>query len=774
MSSNLVIVESPTKAKTISRFLDKNYTVIASMGHIRDLPKSKIGIDPANNFEPTYTIPVDKKKVVSQIKDCLKSAQTLWIATDEDREGEAIGWHLLQALDVKPNTIPVKRIVFHEITEKAILDAIQHPRDINMFLVDAQQARRVLDRLVGYELSPLLWKKVRYGLSAGRVQSVAVRLVVEKEREISSFKPEEFWTIIGKFETPRKEILETALTHVFSGDSSQENRPLIISNETDAKNILTELDGGAYKISNIEQKDSIRTPPAPFTTSTLQQEASRKLGFPVKKTMVVAQQLYEGVEVFGKSTGLITYMRTDSTNLAASAISQAKEIIAKEFGEQYTISSPRIYKTKKHIQEAHEAIRPVDLSIAPSSVKAVLTRDQFKLYDLIWKRMLACQMADAVMNQVVVSVIGEKSGMAGAGAGAKLPYIFTAKGQTIKFAGFLMAYTEGSDNPEEELEKQEKLLPVVAQDETVLAREFIPNQNFTKPPARYTEASLVKKLESEGIGRPSTYAPTITTILMREYVKKDEKHLVPTDLGNVVTDLLVANFPEVVDYKFTAEMENVLDEIAEGKRQWQPIIQEFYTPFHRLVAEKQETLNKQDIISEQTSEICEKCGSPMVIKLGRFGKFLSCSNYPKCKNAKPLENTKEAAAAAEVTRELEQKFAGKKCDKCGADMVVKKGRYGNFLGCSAYPKCKNIQAIVTFTGVVCPKCGGQVIERHTRKGGKVFYGCNKYPKCKFATWDKPTGEICAKCSSLIVEKGEKKFCTECKTESGTESGIPTP
>ncbi|MBI5152251.1 type I DNA topoisomerase, partial [Candidatus Peregrinibacteria bacterium] len=630
--------------------------------------------------------------------------------------------------------------------------------DIDMFLVDAQQARRVLDRLVGYELSPLLWKKVRYGLSAGRVQSVAVRLVVEKEREILAFKPEEFWTIIGKFETPRKEILEAQLTHV-NGTSSRENRSL---NEADAKNILLELDGGIYKVANIEQKDSIRTPPPPFTTSILQQEASRKLGFPVKKTMVVAQQLYEGVEVFGKATGLITYMRTDSMNLAASAVSQAQEIIAKEFGNQYTISSPRIYKSKKHIQEAHEAIRPVDLSITPSSVKAVLTRDQFKLYDLIWKRMLACQMADAVFNQVTVSIVGEKSG-------ASLPYIFTAKGQTIKFAGFLMAYTEGSDNPEEELEKQEKLLPQVENGEALAAREFLPSQNFTRPPARYTEASLVKKLESEGIGRPSTYAPTITTILFRGYVKKDEKHLVPTDLGNVVTDLLVTHFPEVVDYKFTAEMEDVLDEIAEGKRQWQPIVQEFYTPFHRLVAEKQETLNKQDIVSEQTSEICEKCGSPMVIKLGRFGKFLSCANYPKCKNAKPLENTKEAAAAAEITRELEQKFAGKKCDKCGADMVVKKGRYGNFLGCSAYPKCKNIQAIVTFTGVKCPKCGGQVIERRTRKGGKLFYGCNKYPKCKFATWDKPTGEICAKCNSLIVEKNGKKFCGECKAENTAEN-----
>ncbi len=753
MSSNLVIVESPTKAKTISRFLDKTYTVIASMGHVRDLPKSKMGIDVERNFEPTYMVPVDKKKIITQIKDHLRDAQTLWIATDEDREGEAIGWHLVQALDVKPGSIPVKRIVFHEITEKAILDAVQHPRDIDMFLVDAQQARRVFDRLVGYELSPLLWKKVRYGLSAGRVQSVAVRLVVEKEREIQAFKPEEYWTIVGKFATLRKEIFDAALTY-------RDDKEIKINNEESAKNILSEIEGGSYKVLKIDEKESVRTPSPPFTTSTLQQEASRKLGFSVKKTMIIAQQLYEGVEVFGKLTGLITYMRTDSTNLSSFSVNQAREIIAKEFGEQCTIKSPRIYKGKKHIQEAHEAIHPTDLSITPSSVKAVLTRDQFRLYDLIWKRMLACQMADAILNQMIVSVSGEKSG-------AALPYIFIAKGQTIKFAGFLMAYTEGSDNPEEELEKQEKLLPILTQNELVEAQSFTPSQNFTKPSARYTEASLVKRLESEGIGRPSTYAPTISTILLRGYVKKDEKHLVPTDTGNVVTDLLVEHFPNIVDYKFTAEMENSLDDIADGKKEWRPMVKDFYGPFHELVLRKQETLNKQDIISGKTDEVCEKCGSPMVIKLGRYGKFLSCSNYPKCKNAKPLEGseTPEQKAAAE---DLERKFAGKKCDKCGADMIIKKGRYGNFLGCSAYPKCRNIQPIVTFTGVTCPKCGGQVIERRTKRGGKLFYGCNKYPKCKFAVWDKPTGELCKACGGAIVEKsnkdGVKKICAECKME----------
>lgn len=749
MGKNLVIVESPTKAKTISRFLDKDYTVIASMGHVRDLPKSKMSIDIEHNFEPTYTIPVDKKKTIKQIKDYMKEAKVLWIATDEDREGEAIGWHLIQALDVKPGKTPIKRIVFHEITEKAILDAIKNPREIDTHLVDAQQARRVLDRLVGYELSPLLWKKVRYGLSAGRVQSVAVRLVVEREREILAFKPEEFWNIIGQFATLRKHLFEASLTH-------KNDKEIKIKNEAESKEILGELDGADFKITSVEERDSVRNPPPPFTTSTLQQEASRKLGYPVKKTMVVAQQLYEGVEVLGKTMGLITYMRTDSVNLAASATFAAKDMITKEFGAEYSLSSPRFYKAKGRAQEAHEAIRPSDVTITPSSVKFSLTKDQFKLYDLIWKRMVACQMKEAIFNQIEAKISGEKGG-------SVLPYTFTAKGQSVKFAGFLMAYTEGSDDPEEEIEKQEKLLPVMEKDEEVKAKEFTPSQNFTKPPARYTEASLVKKLESEGIGRPSTYAPTISTILMREYVKKDGKTLMPTDLGNVVTDLLVENFPVVVDYKFTAEMEDVLDDVADGKREWQPVIKDFYVPFHKLILEKGETLQKKDIVNEATSEVCTKCGKPMVIKLGRFGKFLSCSDYPKCKNARPLENGKESAEL----KETEKKLAGKKCDKCGAEMLVKQGRFGTFLGCSAYPKCKNIQSIVKFMDVKCPKCGGQVIERHTKRG-KIFYGCNKYPKCKFATWDKPTGEMCKSCDSPIIEKegkdGVKKICSECKLE----------
>lgn len=749
MSENLVIVESPTKAKTISRFLDKNYTVIASMGHVRDLPKSKTGIDVEHNFEPTYMVPADKKKTIKQIKDYLKGAKFLWLATDEDREGEAIGWHLTQALEIKPGKMPIKRIVFHEITEKAILDAIKNPREIDMHLVDAQQARRVLDRLVGYELSPLLWKKVRYGLSAGRVQSVAVRLVVEKEREILAFKPEEYWNIVGEFATPRKHLFNAALTH-------KDDKEIKIGNEKDAKNILSEIEGGNYKVSDIVEKDSVRTPPPPFTTSTLQQEASRKLGFPVKKTMVVAQQLYEGVEVLGKTMGLITYMRTDSVNLSSFAVNAAKSMIENEFGKEFALATPRFYKSKGRAQEAHEAIRPSDVTITPSSVKFSLTKDQFKLYDLIWKRMIACQMKEAIFNQMEVKIKGEKGGN-------DLPYTFTAKGQSIKFAGFLMAYTEGSDDPEEEIEKQEKLLPVMEKQEKLSARTFTPSQNFTKPPARYTEASLVKKLESEGIGRPSTYAPTISTILLRQYVKKEEKYLVPTDLGNVVTDLLVENFPAVVDYKFTAEMEDTLDDVADGKREWQPVIKDFYGPFHKLVTEKGKTLQKKDIVNEKTDEICDKCGKPMVIKLGRFGKFLSCSDYPKCKNAKPLDNGKETPELKAV----EQKLAGKKCDKCGSEMIIKQGRFGTFLGCSAYPKCKNIQSIVKFMDVKCPKCGGQVIERHTKRG-KIFYGCNKYPKCKFATWDKPTGELCKSCGGPIVEKenkdGVKKLCSECKLE----------
>ncbi len=750
MAENLVIVESPAKAKTISKILGKNYIVKASMGHVRDLPKSKMGIDVKHDFEPTYMVPMDKKKVIKDLKGSMMKDTKLWLATDEDREGESISWHLLQALEVNPKKTEVHRIVFHEITEGAIKDAIKHPRDLDQDLVDAQQARRVLDRLVGYELSPLLWKKIRYGLSAGRVQSVAVRLIVEREREIRAFKADEYWTIDAQF-LKGKEAFEGLLV-------KYKGKEIKIGKKEESDKILKDLKGAEYRVTKVEEKDVKRSPAPPFTTSTLQQEASRKLGFSVKRTMTIAQQLYEGVEHHKGTHGLITYMRTDSVNLSEVALKQAKEVITKEFGKEYALDEPRRYKGRKGAQEAHEAIRPVDLSIMPEDVKPHLDKDQFHLYEMVWKRTLACQMKEAKIRALGVDITPMKSDK-------PTDYTFRATGQTIEFPGFMRAYVEDFDHPDESLQHQEKFLPPLKEKDEVKLKELLPNQHFTKPPARYTEASLVKKLESEGIGRPSTYAPTITTIMVRGYVEKEAKQLKPTDLAEVVTDMLVKNFPEIVDYKFTAEMEESLDSIAEGKKKWVPVIQAFYDPFHKTIELKNETLKKEDLVNlEKTDEKCEKCGSQMIVKLGRFGKFLSCSNYPECKNAKPMKGGQVVEKTPEELA-LEKKLSGKKCEKCGKPMEIKHGRFGEFLGCSGYPDCKNIQSIVKLTGVKCPECKeGQLIERRTRKGGKLFFGCNKFPKCKFATWDKPTGETCKKCGGLMVTKKDKEVCHSCGVE----------
>lgn len=755
MAKNLVIVESPAKAKTISRFLGRDYKVLASMGHVMDLPKSQMGIDIEDDFKPNYIISVDKKKTVKLLKDELKKAENLYIATDEDREGEAIGWHLLHALKVNKKKTPVKRIVFHEITENAIKNSLKSPRNIDQDVVDAQQARRVLDRLVGYELSPLLWKKIRYGLSAGRVQSVAVRLVVERERAIEAFKPEEYWSIKGLFNNKKKESFEAELQK-YKGKSFN------INNEKDAKSTEKALKGAEYKVSKVEKKQTKRSPAPPFITSTLQQEASRKLHFSVKKTMMVAQQLYEGVDVGKGSSGLITYMRTDSVNLSDVALKAAKSVITKEYGKEFALDTPRRYKGKKGAQEAHEAVRPVDLSVKPEHVAKFLDKDQARLYELIWKRTVACQMKEALLDKVSVDITAKD-------------YTFRATGQTVVFPGFMRVYTEGRDPGEENKEPDhhegDKFLPELNEGEVVDLKKLNTEQHFTKPPARYTEASLVKKLESEGIGRPSTYAPTISTVMTRGYIEKDGKALKPTDVAGVVTDMLIENFKNIVDYKFTAEMEENLDKVEEGKMKWVPMLKEFYEPFHKNVERKDKTLKKSDITSEESDEVCDKCGSKMLIKLGRFGKFLSCENYPDCKNAKPLKGDGDAekdgkpgegAEESKEVKELKKKFKGKRCEKCGNEMEVKTGRFGPFLGCSNYPECKNIVSIVVFSGVKCPKCkNGQLVERRTKKGGKIFWGCNKFPKCKTATWDKPV-DICKKCENLRVEgkEGEVK-CTEC-------------
>jgi len=739
MAKNLVIVESPAKAKTISRFLGKNYKVLASMGHIRDLPKSKMGIDIDGDFEPTYQISPDKKKVVSGLKAELKKADTLWIATDEDREGEAIGWHLLSALKV-PKKVDVKRIVFHEITKGAIEEAVAHPRDINEDVVGAQQARRVLDRLVGYELSPVLWKKIRYGLSAGRVQSVAVRLIVDREREIEAFNPEEYWSIVANFDKEGEKFV--AELSKIGGKKAK------MGSEKEVKDILGDLEGADYKVASVEKKQHKKNPAPPFITSTLQQEAARKLGFSVKKTMMVAQQLYEGIDVGSGHIGLITYMRTDSVNLSKTALSAAKKVITEEFGKQYALDTPRFYKGKKGAQEAHEAIRPVNLDLTPQNANAYLKKDQARLYELIWKRTLACQMAQALLDKTGVDIEPLGGGTGGKG------YMFRATGQVVKFDGFMRVYTEGRDASEgqeasEHTKDGDKLLPAMeekdqlALDSNEAEGGILTNQHFTKPPARYTEASLVKKLEAEGIGRPSTYAPTIHTVINRGYVEKDGRSLKPTDVGMVVTDLLVEHFPNIVDYQFTADMEDKLDLVEEGKMKWIPMIKEFYGPFHKNVEEKEKTLKKADIVNEESEEVCDKCGKPMVIKLGRFGKFLSCSDYPECKNAKPLHEGADGEPEVDEAKEkaiegLREKYKNEVCDKCGKPLEVKIGRFGPFLGCSAYPDCKNIKSIEVKTGVKCPNCGeGDLIERRTKKGGRVFWGCNRFPKCKTASWNKP-------------------------------------
>ncbi|MBF7070709.1 type I DNA topoisomerase [Aliarcobacter butzleri] len=601
---NLVIVESPAKAKTISKFLGNDFIVMASMGHVRDLPKSSLGFDPNDNFKPKYQISTDKKKVITDLKKHISKDTTIYLAADEDREGEAIAWHLIPALKIEKN--PIKRIVFHEITKDAILKALENPRDVDQNLVDAQQARRILDRAVGYELSPLLWKKVRYGLSAGRVQSVAVRIIVDRENEIRAFVPEEYWKIKADFINPE-----------LKAELAKENgKTLKISNEKQALEIEASLKQGSYKLVDIEEKESTRNPAAPFTTSTLQQEASRKLGFSVKQTMIIAQQLYEGNvgNIPNHTGGLITYMRTDSLNLSTVATTAAKAVIEEEYGKEYALNKPRVYTTKsKGAQEAHEAIRPVNLALRPSQIKEFVEPAQYRLYSLIWKRTLATQMAQAKIANTTYKIE----------AGKNKEFEFQVKGQRIIFAGFMKAYTEGSDNPEAALDSSEKILPNIKEGTILELEKLESEQNFTKPPARYTEASLVKKLESEGIGRPSTYAPTISTIQAREYVSKTEDNkLIPTQTGEIVNSFLVDHFSNIVDLGFTAKIEEEFDEIAEGKIAWEEVMKNFYGGFKKTIDEKESSVSKEDYLQVNELGTDPKSGKPVSARVGRFGPFV--------------------------------------------------------------------------------------------------------------------------------------------------------
>lgn len=691
MSDFLVIVESPAKAKTIERYLGKKYKVKASMGHVRDLPKSQMGVDTENNYDPKYITIRGKGPVLKDLKSAAKKAKKIYLAADPDREGEAIAWHLAHTLDV--DITSDCRVVFNEITKDAIKESFKHPRPINMDLVDAQQARRILDRLVGYNISPLLWKKVKKGLSAGRVQSVAVRLIIDREQEIQAFIPEEYWTISGEL-LKGNDVFEASFYGL--GDKKIE-----LTSEQDVNEVLQKMEGNKFKVISVTKKERKRNPAPPFTTSSLQQEAARKLNFRAKKTMMLAQQLYEGIELGKEGTvGLITYMRTDSTRISETAQNEAASYIASEFGESYLKEDQRKEKKQSNAQDAHEAVRPTSALRDPNSMKEFLSRDQFRLYKLIWERFLASQMAHAIMDTMSVDL---KNGAV----------VFRATGSKVKFPGFMKLYVEGSDD---QVEENERMLPDLKEGDEVFKKDIEPKQHFTQPPPRYTEARLVKTLEELGIGRPSTYAPTLDTIQKRGYVALDNKRFIPTELGEIVLQLILEFFPDVLDVEFTAKMEQGLDDVEDGKVGWVNVIDNFYKDFEKHLGRAEQEMQQVEIKDEPAGEDCEQCGSPMVFKMGRYGKFMACSNFPDCRNTK---------------------------------------------------------AIVKDIGVTCPKCKeGNIIERKSKKK-RLFYGCDQYPGCDFISWDKPLPRNCPKCESYLVEKKLKKGvqvqCTECDYKEEQQS-----
>ncbi len=726
MSKKLIIVESPAKAKTIKNFLGKNYDVIASKGHIRDLPKTSFGIKIEDDkFIPQYRVTKDHQQIAKELKEKAKKADEIFIATDEDREGEAIGYHIAKVIGKNPEELP--RIVFHEITKKAIKNALEHPRKLDMNRVDAQQARRLLDRIVGYKLSPLLNKKIQKGLSAGRVQSSALKIVVDREREIRAFNPQEYWTIEGIFKKIEGNLIK------YNGKKLDK---FDIKKKQEAENIVNELKPLTYKVSKIEKKTTSVKSPAPFMTSTLQQTASSMLGFSPKRTMQIAQKLYEGVKTPVGETGIITYMRTDSLNIADEAKKAALEIIEQNYGKEYV--EAKTYKTKSSsAQEAHEAIRPVDVRLTPDELRNYLKPDEFKLYKLIYNRFLASQMKDAKFETQNIYLTNEKGE-------------FKISGRKLVFEGFYKVYGKPS---------ADTLLPEFKENEKLKPEDIKATQHFTKPPERYTEASLIKKLESLGIGRPSTYAPTITLLQNRHYVEVKDKKLYPTEIAFNVIETLERHFQDIVDANFTANMENMLDEVAENKKEWQAVLKDFYNPFIDLIKKGDKEIPSQKI-AKPTGELCPKCGSELVIRKGRFGEFIACSNYPKCKYTRPLEE--------------KDKKVDVKCDKCGADMVVKRGKRGEFLACSNYPKCKNTKPLTPpekLEDVKCPECGGDIIKRKGPRG--EFYGCDNYPDCKFISKFRPVNKKCPECDYLMAERnyrGKEVYeCIKCKHKEEKES-----
>ncbi|MFQ5471503.1 MAG: type I DNA topoisomerase [Dehalococcoidia bacterium] len=748
---SLVVVESPAKARTISRILGSNYDVKASVGHVRDLPKSKESIDIENGFAPKYIVPREKSKTVKEIKESAKKVSDVYLATDPDREGEAIAWHLIEAANL--GDLEIHRVVFHEITPDAVQEAFEHPRDLDMKLVDAQQARRVVDRLVGYRLSPFLWKKVRRGLSAGRVQSVAVRLVAEREREIEAFQSQEYWTIDALM---AKEGAPPDFRAKLAGWIGKKDK-IEITSEIESQRLTADLRSSTFAVTKVQKKNQNRRPAAPFITSTLQQEASRRLGFSARRTMAIAQQLYEGVALGSAGeTGLITYMRTDSTNIAGSALHEIREFIGQKYGADFVPDKPKIYKRKvKGAQEAHEAIRPTSVLREPEAIQQFLSNDQTRLYNLIWQRAVASQMADARFDVTTIEIEAKPSG-------DRDSYLLRATNTQLRFPGFRQVYEEARDDDSEE-EFGTNPLPALAESDPLQLRELFPEQHFTEPPTRYTDATLVKALEEKGIGRPSTYAPTMSTIQDRGYVEKEGRYLKPTDLGLVVNDLLVDHFPTFIDVDFTAEMEDELDDIASGERKWQPVVEEFYKPLEEALTVATEAAPKQ---VQETDEKCPECGKPMVIRWGRRGRFLACSGFPECRTTRSLEGDE-----SEQPEESDEK-----CDECGAPMLIRTGRYGKFLACSQYPDCKGRKPLAAKTGAKCPTDGGDLVERRSRKG-RTFYGCANYPKCDFTSWTRPFPDPCPSCGSLIVaERDGNAKCTSCdwKGEAPTPESPPEP
>jgi DNA topoisomerase-1 len=743
MSTNLVIVESPAKAKTIKKYLGKGFEVLASYGHVRDLVPKEGAVDPELDFAMKYQVIERNSRHIDAIAKALKKADTLYLATDPDREGEAIAWHLFELLKDKKilKDKSVSRVVFHEITKRAVNEAIEHPRELSIDMVNAQQARRALDYLVGFNLSPLLWKKVRRGLSAGRVQSPALRMIVEREEEIEQFKPREYWTLEADLEKD-DQAFAAKLTHLHDKKLGQ----FSIHQEDSARAVeqeLTAAANGELTVSSIEKKQRKRNPAAPFTTSTLQQEASRKLGFTARRTMTVAQQLYEGIDIGDGAVGLITYMRTDSVTLANDALEELRQLISERYGPEKLPKTPHQFKTKaKNAQEAHEAIRPTSATNIPDAIKQHLSSDQYKLYDLIWKRTVACQMKHATIHTVGVDfAVGNGN-------------ILRSTGSTVVDPGFMAVYEEGVDDAKKSTGEENRLPPLEKGDRVRLLK-IRPEQHFTEPPPRFSEASLVKTLEEHGIGRPSTYATIISTLQQRDYVTLEKRRFQPTDVGRIVSRFLTNHFTRYVDYDFTARLEDQLDEVSRGEKDWVPLMKEFWYPFRELVKDKEESVSRAEVTTEALDEDCPKCGKKLNIRLGRRGRFVGCSGFPECDYTRNLDENADSAEPEVVE--------GRSCPDCNSALIIRTGRYGKFIGCSSYPECKYIEPLEKpqDTGVSCPKCSkGTMLKRKSRRG-KIFYSCSTYPDCDYAVWNEPVNGPCPDCNwPVLTIKTTKKHGTE--------------